>query len=121
MASLTIDGVDMPEPKHNGGLTIGKEKIWSKNTGRGANGGMIGDVVARKMTLKIVWPILNDEDARKVSKAVDPAFIRVKFQNPDSGKIEEKIMYAGSETYPVYSYAKNLPRYTGVGVDLTEQ
>lgn len=47
MASLLIGGVEMPEPKQ-GGVTISKEKIWSKNTGRGSDGTMNGDVVARK-------------------------------------------------------------------------
>ena len=78
MASLVIDGVAMPEPKQ-GGLSISKEKIWSKNTGRGADGTMNGDVIARKFTLKIEWPILTDAQAETVDMAIDPAYIKVKF------------------------------------------
>lgn len=120
MASLVINGVTMPEPKQ-GGLSISKEKIWSKNTGRGADGTMNGDVVARKFTLKIEWPILSDEQAAVVDQAIDPAFINVKFRNPNDGKITEKTMYAGTPTYPVYSYADGLPRYVGIGVTLIER
>ena len=120
MASLVINGVTMPDPKQ-GGLSISKEKIWSKNTGRGADGTMNGDVVARKFTLKIEWPILSDEQAAVVDQAIDPAFINVKFRNPNDGKITEKTMYAGTPTYPVYSYADGLPRYVGTGVTLIER
>lgn len=120
MPSLVIDGVTMPEPKQ-GGLSISKEKIWSKNTGRGADGTMNGDVVARKFTLKIEWPILSDAQAAIVDKAIDPAFVKVKFRNPGTGKTVEKTMYAGTPTYPVYSYANGLPRYVGTGVTLIEK
>ena len=41
----------MPGLKLNG-LTVTKEKIWSKNTGRAANGEMVGDLIAIKYTLK---------------------------------------------------------------------
>ena len=85
MASLIINGVTMPEPKQ-GGLSISKEKIWSKNTGRGADGTMNGDVVARKFTLKVEWPILSDAQAEVVDKAIDPAYVKVKFRNPGTGK-----------------------------------
>lgn len=54
-AELVINGVDMPDPAINGGLTYAPEKIWSKNTGRVSDGEMFGDIVARKMTLKIKW------------------------------------------------------------------
>ena len=45
-ASITIGGVAMPEPKLNG-LKISRNKIWSKNAGRGADGTMTGDIIAR--------------------------------------------------------------------------
>ena len=48
---LVIGGVTMPPLKAEG-LTITKEKVWSSNTGRAADGGMIGDLVAIKYTLK---------------------------------------------------------------------
>lgn len=39
-SDIEIDGVPMPGLKLNG-LTVTKEKIWSKNTGRAANGEMV--------------------------------------------------------------------------------
>lgn len=44
---IIIDGVTMPTPALSG-LTIKKEKIWSNNTGRVANGDMVGDLIAIK-------------------------------------------------------------------------
>ena len=52
---LIIGDVTMPTLKLNG-LTITKEKIWSKNTGRAASGEMIGDIITTKYTLKCSWP-----------------------------------------------------------------
>ena len=46
---LIIGDVTMPTLKLSG-LTVTKEKIWSKNTGRAANGEMIGDIIATKYT-----------------------------------------------------------------------
>ena len=46
-ASITIGGVAMPEPKLNG-LKISRNKIWSKNAGRGADGTMTGDIIGLK-------------------------------------------------------------------------
>lgn len=120
MASLLIGGVEMPEPKQ-GGITISKEKIWSKNAGRGSDGTMNGDVVARKWTVKIEWPPLSEAQIKKIDDAIDPAFIKVKFKHPGTGKLIEKTMYAGTPSYPVYSYADGLPRYVGVGVTLIER
>lgn len=117
---LIIDGVTMPEPKHEG-LTLSREKIWSKNTGRGSDGTMNGDVVARKWSLKVEWPPLTESELKILNNAINPAFVSVKFIEPGSGKLVEKEMYAGTPSYPVYSYASGLPRYVGVGVTLIER
>lgn len=119
-SSLVIGGKNMPEPKQNG-LKITREKIWSKNTGRGADGTTIGDVVARKWKLQVEWPILSDDEAAVVGNAVEPAFFSVKFKNPNTKKMDTLEMYAGTPVYPVYSYAEGLPRYVGVAVDLIEK
>lgn len=118
MNVLEIDGKAMPPVKS---LSISREPIWSKNTGRGADGSMIGDVVAQKITLKVVFVPLSDEQAASLDAAIRPAFFNVKFKNPSTGNMETKTMYAGSPTYPVYSYVSGLPRYVGAGVDIIEK
>ena len=62
---IIIDGVTMPTPAFSG-LTIKKEKIWSNNTGRVANGDMVGDLIAIKYTLEITWPMLSRADAARL-------------------------------------------------------
>lgn len=120
MAALKFGGVDMPDPALNG-LTYKPEKIWSKNTGRGADARMLGDVIAIKMTLQIKWNILSDAQVVKIDAAITPAFFPVYFKNPRTGKYETKTFYADAPTYPVYSYVSGLPAYNGVAVDLIEQ
>ncbi|MDO4647435.1 MAG: hypothetical protein Q4B26_02205 [Eubacteriales bacterium] len=120
MASLYIDGSAMPEPKLNG-LAVSREKIWSKNTGRSAAGKMVGDVVATKLNLKIEWAVLSEAQLSKISRAIENAFVSVKFKNPHSGKEETHTMYAGTLSCPVYSYASGMPAYTGVSLTLVEQ
>lgn len=117
---LVIDGVTMPTLKKEG-LTISKEKVWSSNTGRAANGDMIGDLVAIKYTLDCEWPPLSREQAAVVDAAVTPAFFNVTFTDPGSNSRVTKRMYAGTPTYPVYSYVNGVKTYSGVKVTLIQK
>lgn len=117
--SLVVDGVTMPKLKKNG-LTIKKEKIWSKNTGRAASGNMIGDIVAIKYTLQCEWPPLSKGDAAIIDRAVSPAFFNATFTDVGGGRVT-KTFYAGTPVYPVYSYVEGVKTYHGVAVELIEQ
>lgn len=117
---IYIDGVKMPTLKLNG-LTYKKEKIWSKNTGRVSNGDMKGDVINRKYTLSCQWPPLTREQVALIDKAIDPAFFEVEFTDPGGNNRVKKKFYAGTPTYPVYSYAKGVKTYVGVAVDFIQQ
>lgn len=125
MAVLWFNGVAMPDPALNG-ITITKEKIWSKNAGRSSTGKMMGDIVGIKYKMQIKWPILSQEESSLVDECLSDEskpFFDVKFKDPKSktGAFVTKTMYAGTPTYPVYSYVDGLPRYVGVAVDLIEQ
>lgn len=117
--TLVIDGVTMPGLKKSG-LTIKKEKIWSKNTGRAADGSMIGDIIKIKYTLQCEWPPLNKRDAAIIDKAMSPAFFDATFTDIGGSRVTKKF-YAGTPTYPVYSYVEGIKTYQGVVVDLIEQ
>ena len=117
---LIIGGVIMPTLKLSG-LTVTKEKIWSKNTGRAANGEMIGDIITTKYTLKCSWPPLTRQQITVIDKAIKPAFFNVTFTDPGTNSRVTKRFYAGSPTYPVYSYYKGVKTYQGVAVDLIEK
>lgn len=119
MDNLIINEVTMPDLK-KGGLEIKIEKVWSKNTGRAANGDMIGDVVAVKYTLHCEWPPLSKADAAEINTAVSPAFFSVTFTDIGGTRIT-KTFYAGTPIYPVYSYVNGVKTYQGVTVDLIQK
>lgn len=115
---LKINNVQVPEPKS---ITFTKEKIWSSNTGRTTDGTMVGDIIAIKTKMQITFPPLSGAQAAQLDEAVSPAFISVYFKDPRLNAYTTKTFYAGTPSYPVYSYAKGLPEYVGVAVDLIEQ
>lgn len=123
MSSLVIAGTTMPEPMLNG-MTITKEPIWASNTGRSATGVMQGDLIGYKYKLQIKWPPLTQAQTATINSAITSAgFFNVTFIDPtsSSGAKVTKKFYAGTPTYPVYSYVDGYPRYVGVAVDLIEQ
>ncbi|POP32279.1 hypothetical protein C3B58_12645 [Lactonifactor longoviformis] len=117
---IVINGVTMPTLKKEG-LTITKEKIWSKNTGRAADASMIGDIAGYKYKLQCQWPPLSRSEAAIIDAAVTPAFFNVTFLDPGSNARITRMFYAGTPTYPVYSYANGTKTYQGVAVDLIEK
>lgn len=118
MSVLKIGGEAMPPLKS---LTIIREAIWSKNTGRTATGKMVGDIIGYKYKLQITFKPLSDEQAALVASATRPAFLNVEFTDPEDGEKHTIKMYAGSPAFPVYSYVDGVPRYVGTKVDLIEQ
>ena len=116
--SIKIGGVEMPPIKE---MTITREPLWSKNTGRSADGTMIGDIVARKVTLKITFVPLSDIQAAALAAATRPAFFNVKYHDPDENATRTARMYASSLPYPVYSYADGFPTYVGTTISLIEK
>lgn len=118
MAELYIGGTAMPPVQE---MSIDREPIWSKNTGRTADGTMNGDIVGYKAKLKIKFAPMSDAQAATLASATRPAFFSVRYIDPESGATRTKMMYAGAITYPVYSYANRLPRYVGASVNLIER
>ena len=108
-----------PEPDSI--LTIKKEKVWSNNTGRVANGDMVGDLIAIKYTLEITWPMLSRADAAKIDAAISPAFFNVTFTDPGSNSRITKRCYSNTPSYPVYSYVDGVKTYKGVGATLIQK
>lgn len=53
---IKAGSVVLPSPVE---ISTTEEIIWSENTGRSTSGKMIGDVVAEKQTINIVWGVLT--------------------------------------------------------------
>lgn len=118
--SLVISGVRTPPLKLNG-LTITREKIWSKNTGRSASGVMVGDIVRITYKLQCEWPPLTDDQVAALDASLSRSFFSVQFWDPVSNAEKTITAYAGTPTYPVYSYVNGIKTYSGVKVDLIEK
>ena len=116
--SITIGGKKMPPVKE---LSITREPIWSKNTGRSANGSMMGDIVAYKTKLQVTFVPLSDSQAAALAAATRPAFFNVKYHDPEDNEQKTSKMYAGSLPFKVYSYADGFPRYVGTQISLIEK
>ena len=122
VTDLTINGVTMPTPALEG-VTIATEKVWSANTGRTASGKMVGDIIAKKTTIKIKWPVLTMEQAAVIEAAVsdsDHPFVPVRYTDM-CGKTVEKTVYFGTPSYTVYSWADGLQLVKDASVDGIEQ
>ena len=120
VSDLYINGVRMPDPALEG-VTIGREKIWSSNTGRTTSGKMVGTVVAVKTTLKIKWPPLTPAQTAVVENAVSgSAFVPVTFTDA-TGSTVTKTMYFGTPSYTVYSWADGVQYIKDVTVNGIEQ
>lgn len=122
VTELTINGVTMPTPALEG-VTISTEKVWSANTGRTASGKMVGDIIARKTTIKIKWPVLTMEQAAVIEQAVsdsDRPFVPISYVDMCGSRVE-KTVYFGTPTYTVYSWANGLRLVKDVAVDGIEQ
>lgn len=114
-----INGISFPVKQ--GGITFTKEKIWSKNTGRTTDGTTVGDIVAIKTKMQVKFCILNGAQVAQLDGELSKPFVSVHYKDPRTNAEVSKMFYAGTPSYPVYSYATGLPEYVGVGVNLIEQ
>jgi len=106
-----------------GSLNVGKNKIWSENTGRVSNGDMTGDLVATKYKLEATLNAMGQAESAALDDIISEDFFYAKFINPasSSGGWKTIKVYGGDVTYPVYSYATGNLRYVGTGISLIEK
>lgn len=116
---VKIDGKPLPPISK---LTITHNPIWSKNAGRGSDGEFVGDIVTKKYKLDIEFAPLSDEQAQYLMSVIEKTnFLSVSFKSPRTNLFITVLMYAGTPSFPVYSYVENLPRYNGVALELVEK
>ncbi len=135
---LKINNVTVAEPRKEG-VTITDEPIWAPNTGRGADGKMVGDIVCWKRTIQVEWNPLTFNEAQTIRQAISnaPAFFTLVFSDvePTSEKYQganETPAQAAAKTVSATVYCSNIPRtiyslstahqrHTGVTVTFIEQ
>ena len=69
VSELYINSKQMPTPAAEG-VTITREKIWSEDTGRTADGGMTGTIIAIKTKMSIRWALLTPAQVATIEAAV---------------------------------------------------
>ena len=74
MAILTVNSIALPAPTT---ITVGDEIIWSANTGRISTGQMIGDVIAEKQTLSVIWEYLTAAEKNTISNNLKAGFFPI--------------------------------------------
>ena len=118
--SIYINGTELPMFKKDG-LEITREKVWAANTGRAANGEVVGDMIAIKTKIKCQWPPLSREQVAEIDMLVSNPFFQLTFSDPATNARKTITAYAGTPTYPVYSYVDGVKTYNGVSVDFIEK
>lgn len=74
MAEITANGVAMPSPTQ---IKVSDEIIWSSNTGRVADGSMVGDAIAEKTTVAITWEMLTEAEKASIKGSMVAGFFPV--------------------------------------------
>lgn len=68
----------LPSPTQ---ISVNDEIIWSSNTGRAANGDMIGDVIAQKKNISIQWGVLTEAELAVIKSVMIAGFFPISFRD----------------------------------------
>lgn len=122
MATLKINGTEMPEPAFQG-VTFSTNKVWSADTGRVSSGKMAGTLLCVKSKIEIKWPPLTYDQVAVIENAVsDVSTPWCSVQYTDgTGKTTTKTMYFGDITYTQYSWVDGICYIMDASVDGIER
>ena len=117
---LTINGYSPPAVTRSG-YSVTKNKIWSSNTGRGATGKMLGDIIATKYTIRAQWNKLTQSQLIALENAIgSKAFFSVTFVN-EKGAHTTKTFYSADPTYTTKKFVNGVAVFENVSIELIEQ
>ena len=112
---LKINNYTLPTPDE-GGVKIGKQKIWSENTRRNAKCNMVGDVKAIKTTLSITWSKLTQGQLISLDSKInnpDEPFFPITYVDQAGNEITKKFYSDSSIEYTRRKYRKTYNHETG--------
>ena len=116
---IRINDKALPTPD---GVSISKNKIWSKNAGRTAAGYMVGDIVARKYKIEISYTTLTAAQVQEITAACDTdAFVRCIFKDPYTNALKEIEVYGGDISLAVKQYYVDNTLYNGLKISMIER
>ena len=119
---LYLNNVKVATPAENG-LSIGRYKTWSDNSGRTESGKAIGTIKYIKYKLEIQWDKLTASQMKQIDDIVSDIstpFTKVKFRNID-GNMKEITAYFGDSVMPVYRYKDGESIVDGYKLSTIEQ
>lgn len=119
---LYLNNIKVATPAENG-LSIGRYKTWSENSGRTESGKAIGTIKYLKYKLEIKWDRLAASQIKKIDDIVSDTskpFVSVKFRNID-GNMKEITCYFGDSVMPVYRYENGKAVVDGYTLSTVEQ
>lgn len=125
---LKINGYTPPAPDE-GGIVIGRMKIWSENTKRTASCKMVGDIKAVKATLSITWSKMTQSQLDELDKAINnpnKPFFPIVYVDQSGMEIEKTFYSNSSIEYTRKKYHENFfgeedIYYSDVSVYFAEQ
>lgn len=117
MAIITVNGVELAAPDT---ITHNDEIIWAYNTGRAADGTMLGDVIAEKETFTITWGILTEEEFEAIRSNLVAGFFPITF-NISSTPIEVNSYRGTLTSQPMGQLSDGKYYYRSTGVDIIQQ
>lgn len=119
---LYLNNIPVALPAKNG-ISIGRYKTWSENSGRTVSGKAIGTIKYIKYKLEITWNELTADEIEKIDKIVSDKkspFIPVKFRDL-TGNMKQITCYFGDSVMPVYRYIDEKPIVDGYKLSAIEQ
>ena len=117
MAILTINGVDVKDPKQ---LQVEIQDI-DKESDRNANGTMIRTRVAIKRKVSLEWGPLSNSEISRILTAVEDVFFSARYPDPKIGGYTSKTFYVGDRTAPVLKVVNGVTRWEGLKMNLIEK
>lgn len=119
---LYLNNIKVATPAQDG-ISIGRYKTWSENSGRTSAGKAIGTIKYMKYKLEITWNLLSAAEIKQIDDIVSDKsnpFVTVKFRNLD-GSLKSITCYFGDSVMPVHRYKKGKPEVSGYKISAIEQ
>lgn len=117
---LKFDNADMPTPAE---VSFTNNKLWSENTGRGANCLLVGDMIGVKKTISLKWFGLTGGEVRQINDFIssqDKPFFTVTLLDETFAE-KTYTVYAGDPTYEVWGWNEKRRLIKGIAVNLIER
>lgn len=116
---IKVNGTAVKTPKE---FSVDIEDLDSTST-RNALGQLTRDRIAVKRKLKCVWGPLTNDEISTILQAVSDVFFNVTYPDPQTGRLETKVMYVGTRSAPVYYWdnESNVAKWKDLSMNFIER